>query len=208
MKARTTLTVVLASACLLVAGCATAPQPAASPAATQELSTPPVATVEVVQQLSGRLNLRVRRPSTGATDGGTLMFEFEGNESRGRLLLQTVIGTTVAQVRWAPEGAEIATPQGSRSGARLDDVAGALLGESLPLAALLHWIRAEPWSGAPHRLHAEGFEQLGWQVFLNAWHERVVTARRPARSNEAADTEITVWARLDTADPKSGTPAR
>lgn len=208
MNKRRALAACVMAAGLLASGCSTVPQEARPATPTVELSPPPVATVEVVQQLTGRLNLRVRRPSTGATDGGTLMFEFEGNESRGRLLLQTVIGTTVAQVRWAPEGAEIATPQGSRSGARLDDVASSLLGESLPLAALLHWIRAEPWGGAPHRLQAEGFEQLGWQVFLNAWHERVVTARRPARAEQPGDTEITVWARLDTADPKNGTSTR
>ena len=34
------------------------------------------------------------------------------------------------------------------------------------------------------------------------------SARRPARAEQPGDTEITVWARLDTADPKNGTSTR
>lgn len=76
-------------------------------------------------------------------------------------------------------------------------MATALLGQSLPLAAILHWVRAQPWSQAPHEPRAEGFEQLGWSISLEAWHERVVTAHRRARADRPGDLEITVRARLD-----------
>lgn len=153
------------------------------------------------QQFSGRLSLRVQQPRTGATDGGTLLFEFEGNTDEGSLVLQTVIGTAVATARWNPQGAEILMPQGRRTGATLDDVATALLGQELPLAAILHWVRAVPWSRAPHERRADGFDQLGWSVSLEGWHERMITARRSARPDRANDLDITVRARLD--DPNS-----
>lgn len=147
--------------------------------------------------ISGRLSLRVHQPSTGAQDGGTLLFELDGHTEQGTLMLNTVIGTSVAMARWSPEGAEIITPQVRRVGAHLDEVASALLGEELPLAALLHWVRAEPWSRAPHVAQAYGFEQLGWTVSLEGWHERVITARRSPRPDRPNDLDITVRARLD-----------
>lgn len=156
-----------------------------------------MATVDAWLQLSGRLNLRVRRPSTGASDGGTVMFEFEGNSHRGTLLLQTVIGTTLARARWDADGAEIVTAQGRRTGATVDEVSAGLLGTPLPLAALMQWVRAQPWDGAPHTPRPDGFEQLGWQVLLGAWHERVVLAMRPAVAERPQELEITVRARLD-----------
>lgn len=156
-----------------------------------------VATVDLVHSVSGRLNLRVRRASDGRIDGGSLLFEFEGSEPRGSLVLNTPIGTTVAQVRWDPEQAEVVTPQGRRTGRRLDEVAAALLGQPLPLAALLNWIRAEPWAGAPSTALADGFEQLGWRISLAAWHEGVVSAHRAADPADPGGVDITVRVRLD-----------
>lgn len=150
-----------------------------------------------VQQFSGRLSLRVHQPRSGATDGGTILFDFEGHSDEGKLVLQTVIGTAVATAKWSPRGAEIVTPRGRHEGAQLDDVATALLGQALPLAAILHWVRAQPWDRAPHEPRAEGFEQLGWSISLEAWHERVVTAHRSARADRPGDLDITVRARLD-----------
>ena len=198
---------VRAPAALLVSlslwGCTTLPTDAnpvpvtAPDAAKGTAAATTVTTVDLVTALSGRLSLRVRRPSDGSTDGGSLLFEFEGGEARGTLLLNTPIGTTVARATWTPEGAEIVTAQGRRTGARLDDVAGTLLGQALPMAALLRWIRAEPWPGAPSTPAAQGFEQLGWTVSLESWHEGVVTAHRAASPLRPQDHEITVRVRLD-----------
>jgi outer membrane lipoprotein LolB len=163
-----------------------------------------VATVQAGdrQQFSGRLSLRMHQPGTGATDGGTLFFEFDGSPDEGTLVLQTIIGTAVATARWNPAFAEILMPQGKRTGATLDDVATALLGQELPLAAILHWVRAIPWAGAPHEARTDGFDQLGWSISLEGWHERMITARRSARPERANDLDITVRARLD--EPSSG----
>lgn len=161
-------------------------------------ATSTVTSVNVDTTLSGRLSLRVRKTLDGSTDGGSLLFDFQGRESQGRLTLQTPIGTALAQVVWGPDGAEVITPQGRRKGPTLDGVASVLLGETLPIAALLRWIQAEPWEGAPFTAQADGFEQLGWTISLAAWNESVVTAHRPARTDRTHDTEILVRARLDT----------
>lgn len=178
-----------------------APQAGATPTSTEANR---VATVQAhsTEQFSGRLSLRVHQPSTGATDGGTLLFEFEGTPQEGVLVLNTVIGTAVANARWNPQGAEIVTPRGRQTGQSLDEVATALLGQALPLAAILQWVRAEPWPLAPHERNAEGFDQLGWSVSLQSWHERVVTARKHAQPDRRLDLDITVRARLD--EPSAG----
>ena len=170
-----------------------------APAGPTGASASPVQTVQApaAQQFSGRLSLRVHQPRTGATDGGTLLFEFDGSPEAGTLVLQTVIGTAVATARWNAQGAEIVTAQGRQTGPRLDDVAGALLGQALPLAAILQWVRAEPWPLAPHRMRTAGFDQLGWSISLEAWHEGVVTAHRSAHPDRPGELDITVRARLD-----------
>lgn len=189
-------------AALALGGCAAVPPP--PPAVESPLPRAAVATVDLRTVLSGRLNLRVRRPADGATDGGSLLFEFEGNADRGTLLLQTAIGTTIARASWSPEGAEVVTAQGRRTGERLDDVATLLLGQSLPLAALLQWMQAKPWPQAPSRPLDDGFEQLGWRISLAAWHERVVTARREPAADRPHEHEIIVRVRLD--DPSDTSP--
>ena len=175
--------------------------PLATPSTTSSAGASTVATVQAAprHQFSGRLSLRVQQVRTGATDGATLLFEFEGTPQDGTLVLQTVIGTAVATARWDAQGAEIITPQGKRTGPTLDDVAVALLGQALPLEALLHWVRAQPWGKASHQASTQGFEQLGWTVSLEGWHERVITARRSARADRPDDLDITVRARLDEA---------
>jgi outer membrane lipoprotein LolB len=198
--------------CVLLGGCAALgprpPEPtpeatAAGPSSATSTAASAVTTVQAAprHQFSGRLSLRVQQVRTGATDGGTLLFEFEGSPQEGTLVLQTVIGTAVATARWDPQGAEIITPQGKRTGPTLDDVAVALLGQALPLEALLHWVQAQPWGKASHRASPQGFEQLGWTVSLEGWHERVITARRGARADRPDDLDITVRARLDAAPP-------
>lgn len=191
--------------CLALSGCAGWRTPAAAddPAEPAKARQTPVSTAQSAspQQFSGRLSLRVQQPRTGASDGGTLLFEFGGTADEGSLQLQTVIGTAVATARWTPQGAEIITAQGKRTGSSLDEVATTLLGQELPLAAILHWVRAEPWSRAPYERLADGFIQLGWSISLEGWHERMITARRSARPDSPNDLDITVRARLDEPTP-------
>jgi outer membrane lipoprotein LolB len=62
--------------------------------------------------------------------------------------------------------------------ATLDALAQELIGESLPMAALLEWLRGRPWAGAPSRARDDGFEQLGWQVGLAGYADGLLQATR------------------------------
>jgi outer membrane lipoprotein LolB len=85
----------------------------------------------------------------------------------------------------------LVTADGERRFDTLDEMALASLGERVPLAALPDWVAGRPWSGAPSRPRAQGFEQLGWQVDTSAQGDGRISARR------AAPPAVTVRIRLD-----------
>jgi outer membrane lipoprotein LolB len=98
----------------------------------------------------------------------------------------------IAQARWAPGSAVLATPQGERAFADLDALTREMLGESVPVAALFDWLRGRPWPGAASTAPTgAGFEQLGWAVDLARFGDGWVVARR-----ERMPT-VTVRARLE-----------
>ena len=153
--------------------------------------------------MAGRLSIRISDPATGRSDGGTALFELQGDEREGELRLSTVIGTFVAQARWDARDAQLTVAQGSRRYPDLSALSAQLLGEPLPMSALLAWLRGKPWEGAPHEAQELGFRQLGWDIGLQAWNEGLIVAQRPARPSNGDDataqarTEILVRARID-----------
>lgn len=153
-----------ASAALLLGACASAPRPEGD-------------------WTTGRLSVRVEavesvpaQPERSYAAG----FELRGSDTRGELRLFTPLGTQLAAARWSPTEAVLATADGERAFASLDEMALATLGERVPLAALPDWVAGRPWSGAANRRSAEGFEQLGWQVDLSRQADGRIAARRDA----------------------------
>jgi outer membrane lipoprotein LolB len=128
--------------------------------------------------LAGRLVLRVEAHGDSAVRSVSAGFELRGDAASGELLLTTALGSAAAQARWHPGAAELSTGQGTQHFADLDALAQALLGEALPLAALIDWLRGRPWPGAPSQAVAGGFEQLGWRVDLGRYAEGWVLAAR------------------------------
>ena len=162
------------SVALLLAACATTPRPA--------------------PELSGRLAVSVQAQANVAARSFTSQFELRGDANAGRLQLTTPIGSTAAEAHWQPGRAELVTPDGRRQFESLDALAEQMLGEPLPLAALIEWLRGRPWAGAPSsRSEASGFEQLGWRIDLSRFGEGWVMAER-----ERAPA-VSVRARLETA---------
>jgi outer membrane lipoprotein LolB len=103
------------------------------------------------------------------------------------------MGTVLAQARWRPGEVWLKRSDGERRFATLTALADEVLGEPLPLGALLDWVRGRPWSGAPStRLPGggNGFQQLGWTIDLAQWPQGLVVARR------AAPPVVTVKAKL------------
>jgi outer membrane lipoprotein LolB len=142
----------------LLAACATPPRPPA--------------------ELAGRLAVRVEAFEGAPARSLATQFELRGDALVGELRLTTPLGTTAAQARWRPGSAELTTPEATRGFADLDALAEALLGEALPLAALIDWLRGRPWPGAPSAASAAGFEQLGWRIDLSRIAEGWVLAAR------------------------------
>jgi outer membrane lipoprotein LolB len=137
-------------------------------------ATPPRSTAE----LAGRLAVRVDAHEGAPARSLNTEFELRGDARAGELQLTAPLGTTAAQARWRPGLVELITAQGTRSFADLDALAQDLLGESLPLAALLEWLRGRPWPGAPSVVHKGGFEQLGWRIDVSRLAEGWVLAGR------------------------------
>lgn len=131
-----------------------------------------------VPDLSGRLAVRVDALGPQPARSFSADFDLRGDPQRGSLHLTGPLGATVAEVRWQPGEAELNDGQGRRTYAGLDALAHDLLGEALPLAALIDWLRGRPWAGAPHRTHADGFEQLGWRIALSGFADGLLLATR------------------------------
>jgi outer membrane lipoprotein LolB len=140
---------------------------------------------------SGRLSVRVEAAVGRPAQNLSASFDLRGSGERGELLLTSPLGTLMASARWAPDLAELTTPEGTTSFDTLDALSQQALGESLPLAALPDWLAGRPWAGAASQPTDTGFEQLGWQVSLARRAEGWVEARR------AAPPAVTVRAKLD-----------
>jgi outer membrane lipoprotein LolB len=146
-------------------------------------------------ELSGRLALRVEAGPDTPARSFAADFELRGDAARGELSLTGPLGATLAQLRWQPGSARWVQPQGESSVEReyptLDALSRDLLGEPLPLAALVDWLRGRPWPGAPSTARGDGFEQLGWRIGLAQAAEGVILATRER------PPAVTVRARLE-----------
>jgi outer membrane lipoprotein LolB len=167
--------VFIAAALLALAGCASVAPPAGEP------------------PLAGRLAVTVASQPGSPARSASTQFELHGNAERGRLILTSPLGTTLARASWQPGAAEADTGRGPvERHASLDALAERLLGEPLPLAALVEWLHGRPWGGAPHKAAQGGFEQLGWRIDTSRRADGLLLAAR------AAAPAITVRALLDT----------
>jgi outer membrane lipoprotein LolB len=125
-------------ALLLLAGCA------------QPLLRPSSATAAYWQ---GRLALRVAaqpEPSSFFAN-----FELQGTAEAGELRLSSPIGTTLAQLRWSPQTAQLRSNGQTRIFDSLDALAQEATGTAIPIAALFEWLQGRAVSVA------------GWQADLS-----------------------------------------
>lgn len=150
-----------------------------------------------VDTVSGRLSLQVDAQGSRPAQRFNAAFDLSGNAERGSLQLNSPVGTTLAQARWAPGEARLVTPQGEQRFDDLEALSVKSLGEALPLRALPDWLRGRPWPDAPSRTlrgaAAPGFEQLGWTIDLARFDAGWLDATR------AGPPIVHLRARLDAA---------
>ncbi|HWP18142.1 MAG TPA: lipoprotein insertase outer membrane protein LolB [Burkholderiaceae bacterium] len=158
-----------AFAAALLVGCASVPR---EPAGTQRL---PLAA-------SGRMAVRVDPVQFGEPARvSTAAFELLGSADRGELRLTSPLGTTVAVASWEPGTVWLQAEGRTREFADLDELSREVIGETLPLAALFHWLQRQPWPHAPSAPLPEGeagFEQLGWAVRTDRAADGLIVAER------------------------------
>ncbi|UUX96582.1 lipoprotein insertase outer membrane protein LolB [Aquabacterium sp. J223] len=148
---------------LLLAGCTSVPR--------QQDGAP-------VEPLNGRLSLAVDATGEQPAQRMSAAFELQGDARNGTLRLATPLGNVLAEAQWTERRAVLRDGSGERQFESLAALAQALLGEPLPLQALVDWLRGMPWPGAASRPVDGGFEQLEWRVDTQGLSEGRLDARR------------------------------
>lgn len=145
--------------------------------------------------LAGRMSVQVAATDSLEGHSLTAAFELSGTPDRGRLDLNSPLGSTVARAHWNGESVVLDTPQGQTVHPTLADMTRAVIGEELPVPALFDWLRGRPWPGAESTFavapEPAGFQQLGWTVDLSRFSESRIYARR------SAPPVVTVQVKLD-----------
>ena len=145
--------------------------------------------------LAGRMSVQIAATDTAPAHNLSASFELSGSPQRGRLDMNTPLGSTVARARWSPDEVLLETPQGQTRHASLDEMTRAVIGEALPVPALFDWLRGRPWTGAHSIANAPsepaGFSQLGWRVDLSRFDDARLVAHR------ASPPAVTVRVKLD-----------
>jgi outer membrane lipoprotein LolB len=126
-------------------------------------ASPPATRLPDASVWSGRLGLRVNSDPVQSFSAG---FELRGAPDTGELLLTSPLGTTVAQVRWSAQGAELQQGGQVQRRASLDELTTELSGTALPVAALFGWLRGQNGTTP------------GWSADLSQQAQGRVTARR------------------------------
>jgi outer membrane lipoprotein LolB len=175
-----------------------APAPAPAPAPTS---------TAVTGQWEGRLSLKLGAFGQASSAGSQMAFELDVKNDLGTLSLSTPLGTRMAMVRWQAQAApgqttaQLETSDGIQAFDSLEGLTQQLLGEALPLQAMLHWLQGHPSPALPFE-PSEGqpaneprsFTQAGWQVDASALQEGRLNA---FRAETATQRSVTLRLRLD-----------
>lgn len=148
----------------------------------------------------GRLSLKLQAFGPDAARGVSMAFVLQGSADRGQLDLSTPMGTQMASVHWGSGQATLTTSEGTRRFASLDELTLHLLGESLPITALMSWLQGRPDPGLPFQPAASRppgtgqpaiFDQAGWRIDLSEWRAGHLSAERaPAGGQRGATLKV------------------
>jgi outer membrane lipoprotein LolB len=120
------------------------------------------------QGWSGKLGYQTEASNGQRAQAGSALFELQGDAQEGSLLLNSPLGTALAQARWNSQGLWLEDSQGPRRFANMGELGealgNALQGPALPLQLLFDWLQGRPNPTLPHETLDVGFEQEGWRV--------------------------------------------
>lgn len=120
------------------------------------------------QGWSGKLGYQMEAGSGQRAQAGSALFELQGDLQRGSLLLNSPLGTMLAQARWDEAGLWLDDTRQPQRYADMDELGWALgqamQGPALPLRLLFDWLQGRPSPLAPHEPQDDGFLQDGWRV--------------------------------------------
>lgn len=111
----------------------------------------------------GRLSIQV-----GSTPAQSLtaVFELQGNAQAGNLTLVSPLGTTIANMQWTAQSAQLRANGESREFVSLDALVRHITGTDLPIDSLFAWLNGSP---AP---------ALGWRADLHDLDNGRLSAQR------------------------------
>ncbi len=112
---------------------------------------------------SGRLALRLDSTPPQSFSAG---FDLRGSPLAGELQLSSPLGTTLASVRWSPQGAELRQGDRFEHRSSLDELTTEISGTALPVTALFGWLRGDNTTAD------------GWTADLSQQPQGRITARR------------------------------
>lgn len=180
----------------LLSGCA---HPPAGPVGTPDSPTDTTAAqVRYPGPWDGRMSLKLAAFGTESAKGVQVNFSLDGSPAKGSLDLSTPLGTRMASVHWHERMAVLRTSDGDQPFDSLDALTRHVLGEALPITALMAWLEGgpslqQPWQGQPEG-NLRQFTQAGWQVDLQGRSSGHIDALRPASAQQRG---VTLRVRVD-----------
>lgn len=180
----TLLGVILAS----LTACGTVPEtttPIAESTCTP-VASPPPARPNI--DLQGQLSIKLGAWAEQAAKGLSLGFFFSGNTQTGQLDLMTLMGSQLAKVNWEENQAWLVNDKGRQHYNSLDELSLDVLGETLPLRAMVHWMQGQPDPSFSSQIGEEPdtFIQEGWVIDTSELPQKKLLAQRPLTPNRRA----------------------
>lgn len=122
--------------CAITLGCALLVVLTACSTAPRHVAVDPT-NPEAIGHWEGRLTLRIAKnpPEQFSTS-----FEMTGRPELGQLSFLSPLGTTMAMVRWNPQGANLQQGSEVQNFASMDELTLRLTGAALPLPQLMAWL--------------------------------------------------------------------
>lgn len=160
-------------------GCASLPEPPLPDEAQCAPATPTAAALPHID-LQGQLSIKLGALQGQAAKGLSLGFFFAGNTQTGQLDLMTLMGSQMAKVSWSPDQVWLVNEEGTKRFESLDELSQAVLGETLPLRAMVHWMQGQPDPSLRSQVGTEPstFIQEGWVIDTRDFDQKKLHAQR------------------------------